>query len=312
MQFNQSKSFTTISWEKLAPSTEILVMGNFDGVHLGHKNLLNEANKLGNVTILTYSPHPAIALGRIKNPFILTTDFEKNFLLKELSVKNIIFLNFDEDVSKMKPEDFAKKIIKKKLNPEKVIVGYDHHFGKDRKGNTDCLKTLGKHLGFEVIVFKEVRIDGEVVKSSVIRELIHEGEFKLVRKLLGHPYSISGTVIKGNGLGGELGYPTANIELDSDYKLLPPNGVYSSIVKVKDKDYPAMLYIGSSPTHKIYEKKIELHLIDFDENLYHERIVCDVYSFIRKEQHFSSRELLKESINKNKIEVIKNLKEVYR
>jgi riboflavin kinase/FMN adenylyltransferase len=312
MQFNQSKSSTISSWKKLSPSTEILAMGNFDGVHTGHKNLLNKAKKLGNVTILTYSPHPAIALGRIKNPFLLTTDFEKKILLIGLSVKNIIFLNFDEDVSKMKPENFAKKIIKEKLNPKKVIVGYDHHFGKDRKGDTAYLKTLGKRFGFEVIVFEEVRIEGEVVKSSVIRELIHEGEFKLVKKLLGHPYSISGTVIKGDGLGGELGYPTANLKLDSDYKLLPPNGVYSSIVKMKDKDYPAMLYIGSSPTHKIYEKKIELHLIDFDKNLYEKRIVCDVYSFIRKEQHFSSRELLKESINKNKKEVMKNLKEVYR
>ncbi len=312
MQFNQSKSSTISSWKKLSSSTEILAMGNFDGVHLGHKNLLHEAKKLGNVTILTYSPHPAIALGRIKNPFLLTTDFEKNFLLKGLSITNIIFLNFDGDVLEMQPENFAKKIIKKKLNPKKVIVGYDHHFGKDRKGNTDFLKILGKRLGFEVIVFREVRIDGEVVKSSVIRELIHEGEFKLVKKLLGHPYSISGNVIKGNGLGAELGYPTANIKLDSDYKLIPPNGVYSSIVKIKEKDYPAMLYIGSSPTHGIYEKKIELHLIDFDENLYGERILCDVHSFIRKEQHFSSRELLKESINKNKIEVIKNLKEVYK
>ncbi len=312
MQFGQLKSSIVHNWCELAPISGLLAMGNFDGVHSGHQSLIREAKKYGKVTILTYSPHPAIALGRVKSPFLITTDIEKQSFLSDLSIKDIVFLNFDLEVSSMLPDEFAKKVIKGCLNPEKVIVGYDHHFGKGREGTTDCLERLGRNLGFRVIIHPEVRIDGEMVKSTVIRELIREGEMGIVPKLLGHPYSISGTVIKGQGLGEELGYPTANIKLDSEYKLLPPNGVYSSIARTKQGNFPAMLYIGSSPTHGIDERKIELHLIDFSGDLYGQRIECDVYSFIRRDKNFPSLKLLKESIKKNKDEVMKNLKEVYK
>lgn len=312
MQFSLLRSYTVHNWRDLSPISGLLAMGNFDGVHLGHRSLIQEAKKQGEVTILTYSPHPAIALGRVKSSFLLTTDTEKQSLLNSLSVKNIIFINFNLEVSNMLPDTFAKEVIKERLNPDRVIIGYDHHFGKGRKGTPDYLQSLGESLGFEVIVYPEVRVNGEAVKSTVIRELIHEGEMEVVPKLLGCTYSISGMVSKGHGLGEELGYPTANIKLDTEYKLLPPNGVYSSIVRIKQGDFPAMLYIGSSPTHGIEERKIELHLIDFTGDLYEQRIECDVYSFIRKVKCFSSKELLKESIKRNKEEVMKTLKEVYK
>lgn len=311
MPLSQSKSSIIHNWRDLSPISGILAMGNFDGVHLAHQSLIQEAKKYGEVTILTYSPHPAIALGRVKSPFLITTDREKQSLLTNLSVGNIIFLNFDSEVSGMLPDEFAKKIIKERLNPDKVIVGYDHHFGRGRKGTSFYLERLGRDFGFEVIVYPEVRIDGEDVKSTIIRELIREGEIGVVNKLLGRSYPISGTVIKGRGFGEELGYPTANIKLDSVHKLLPPYGVYSSITKTKDRKFKSMLYIGNSPTYGIVERKIELHLIDFSGDLYKQRIECEVYSFIRRQKHFPSEELLKESLKKNKEDVIKSLKEVH-
>lgn len=312
MLFSQSESSITLNWHDLSPVPGFVAMGNFDGVHLGHKSLIAEAKRHGEVTILTYTPHPAIALGRISRPFLIVTDREKESLLSDLCVKRVIFLEFDSEISKMLPDEFARIIIKECLNPDGVIVGYDHHFGRGRTGTSDYLEKEGENLGFKVIVHPEVRIDGEVVKSTVIRELIREGEMELVNKLLSHPYSISGAVVKGYGLGEELGYPTANIKLDSEYKLLPPDGVYSSIARIKEGEFPAMLYIGRSPTQGINERRVELHLIDFSGNLYEERIECDVYSFIRKEEQFPSKKSLKECIKRNKREVLKSLKEVYK
>jgi len=312
MQCNPSKSSTVHNWKDLPSISGFLTMGNFDGVHIGHQNLIAEGKKNGEVSVLTYSPHPCVALGKATNPFLLTSDREKINFLEDLSVKNVIFLDFDSEISSMEPNEFIKKVIKERLNPDGMIVGYDHNFGKGRKGDAEFLARTGRNLGFEVIVHPEVKVNRQPVKSTMIREFIRSGQLKRAERVLNRPYSLTGIVISGSGLGKDLGYPTANIELDSEYKLLPPEGVYSSIAKIDDEEFPSMLYIGSSPTYGIKERKIEAHLLDFSGDLYGKNIQCTIYSFIRKQKYFSSKELLKENIDRNKEEIINSLKEAYK
>jgi len=306
MQYNQSKSSLINSLEELPPVSGFLAMGNFDGVHLGHQLLIDEGNKKGDVSVLTYEPHPLISLGKINQPFLLTTISEKFFFLEKYHVKEIIFLNFDSEISEMSAESFAEVIIKEKINP----IGFDHCFGKDRKGNAEFLKKMGAKFGFEVIIIPEVKVNDNSVKSSKARKLLMVGDMDGVYKMLGHPYLIEGKVVKGDGLGSSLGYPTANIKLDSDYKLVPCEGLYSSIVEVGGDEFPAMLYIGSSPTFGIDCVKIEVHIMGFSGNVYGEKIKCFVYSLIRNKKFFSSEQSLKENIKKSEEETLRSLKEV--
>ncbi|MCK4421854.1 bifunctional riboflavin kinase/FAD synthetase [candidate division WOR-3 bacterium] len=310
MQFSHSEYSTIHNWHRLSSISGYLAMGNFDGVHLGHRELIKEAKKKGEVTVLTYTPHPAIALGSVNSPFLITSDLEKHNLLKEIGVDRIIFLDFDKELSEMLPEEFIKNIIKDRFNPQGVIIGRDHHFGKGREGTPEYLIRAGRISSFEVIVYPVVIIDNKPVKSSVIRGLIQKREIGVVNRLLSHPYQISGKVIEGDKLGEGLGYPTANIEVDSAYKLIPADGVYSAVAKIKESKFSAMLYIGKSPTYGGRERKIEVHLIDFSGDLYDERIECEVYSFIREDRKFCSEEMLKENMEKDKMEIIKSLKEV--
>jgi riboflavin kinase/FMN adenylyltransferase len=312
MQSNQLKCSIINNLEELPSVSGFLAIGNFDGVHLGHQLLIEEGNKKGNLSVLTYEPHPLISLDRKREPFLLTTLNEKIFLLEKYLVKKVIVLNFNSRISQMTPEAFAREIIKEKLAPDGVIVGFDHHFGKNRKGSSEFLKNMGKNLGFDVVVFPEVKINNKSVKSSEIRELLRKGEMQSVYKMLGHSYLIEGKVIRGDGLGGSLGYPTANIELDSKYKLLPGEGLYSSIVEVKGESFPAMLYIGSSPTFGINCLKVEVHIMGFSEEIYGEKIKCFVYSLLRKKKFFASEESLRENLVRSEKETLKSLKEVYK
>jgi riboflavin kinase/FMN adenylyltransferase len=281
MQSNQSKFSLIHSLEELPSVSGFLAMGNFDGVHLGHQLLLAEGNQKGDVSVLTYEPHPLISLNKATDPFLLTTLSEKIFLLDRYSVKETVFLNFNSGVSQISAENFVE-IIKEKMNPSGVIIGFDHRFGKDRKGDSALLRKMGERLGFEVIIFPEVKINNKSVKSSQVRKLLQMGEMDIVYKMLRHPYLIEGKVVQGDGVGGTLGYPTANIQLESNYKLLPSEGLYSSIVEVKGDEFPAMLYIGSSPTLGIDYVKIEVHIMGFSGDIYGEKIKCFVYSLIRR------------------------------
>jgi riboflavin kinase/FMN adenylyltransferase len=311
MQFSQSKCSIISNPDELPAVSGFLAIGNFDGVHFGHQLLIEEGNKKGSVSILTYEPHPLIALNKKNKPFLLTTLNEKIFLLEKYSVKKIIVLKFNYKILQMPPEAFAK-VIKEKVNPDGVIIGFDHHFGRDRKGNSEFLKKMGEKFGFEVDVFPEIKIDNKPVKSSEIRKLLKKGEMDSVYKMLRHPYLMEGRVVKGDGIGSTLGYPTANVELDSDYKLLPCEGLYSSIAEVKGEEFPAMLYIGSSPTFGINYVKIEIHIMGFSEYIYGEKIKCFVYSLIRKKRFFASELSLKENIIMSEKETLKSLKEVYK
>ncbi len=310
MQSNQSKFSLIHNLDELPSVSGFLAMGNFDGVHLGHQLLIEEGNNKGDVSVLTYEPHPLISLDRASEPFLLTTISEKIFLLERYSVKKIVFLNFNSEVAQMSADNFVDIIIKKKVNPSRVIIGFDHRFGKDREGNSDFLKRMGEKLGFEVTVFPEVKIDNKPVKSSTVRKLLKMGDMDGAYKMLRHPYLIEGKVVKGDGVGGSLGYPTANIQLDSNYKLLPCEGLYSSIVEIKGEEFPAMLYIGSSPTLGIDYVKIEVHIMGFSRDIYGEKIKCFVYSLIRKKKFFSSKQSLREDIKKSEEETLRSLKEV--
>jgi riboflavin kinase/FMN adenylyltransferase len=312
MQFNQSKYSIINKLDELPSVSGFLAMGNFDGVHFGHQKLIEEGNKRKNISVLTYEPHPLISLGKIQEPFLLSTLSEKISLLEHYSVKEIIVLNFDSEIFKMSPEAFIEVVIKERIKPEGVVIGFDHHFGKDRRGNAELLKKMGKKFGFDVIIFPEVKVNNKAVKSSEIRSFLKKGEFDNVFKFSGHPYLIEGTVVRGDGMGRSLGYPTANIQLDSEYKLLPDEGLYSSIVEINNEEFPAMLYIGSSPTFGISKMKIEVHVMGFSAHIYGERIKCFVYSLVRKKQFFSSEKSLKEDIGRSKEETLKSLKEVYK
>jgi riboflavin kinase/FMN adenylyltransferase len=312
MRCNQSKCSIINNLDELPEVSGFLAMGNFDGVHFGHQQLLKEGNKRSEVSVLTYEPHPSIFLGKVDESFLLSTLSEKLTLLDKYSVKKAIVLNFGSKIFNMSPEAFIEVVIKERINPRGVIIGFDHHFGKGRKGDAKLLENMGKKLDFDVIVFPEVKIENKPVKSSEIRELLRRNKLDDVYKFSGHPYLIEGEVIKGDGVGESLGYPTANIQLDSKYKLLPDEGLYSSIVEVHGEEFPAMLYIGSSPTFGIVKVKVEVHIMGFSGCIYGERIKCFVYSLVRKKKFFSSEKSLKENIRRSREETLKSLKEVYK
>ncbi|MEO0293817.1 MAG: bifunctional riboflavin kinase/FAD synthetase [candidate division WOR-3 bacterium] len=312
MQSNLLEYSVIEDLNKLPQVSGFLAMGNFDGVHLGHQVLIKKGKEEGDISVLTYDPHPFIRINEIKEPFLLTTIREKIFFLKKYLVKEVIILRFSPEISQMCPEDFLKSIIKERMNPKGIIIGFDHHFGKGKKGDSEFLKKIGEDLGLRVFVVPPVRIGNKVVKSSKIREFLRKGKMKSACEMLGHPYLIEGKVTKGDEVGRTLGYPTANLEIDSEYKLLPLEGVYSSIVELGEENFPAMVYIGSSPTLGINRLKVEAHIFGFSKDIYGERIRCFLYSLIRKKEFFSSEGSLRESIKKTEEETLKNLKEVYK
>ena len=284
----------------------ILTIGTFDGVHLGHQKVLERLTnsaKENNLesTVLTFFPHPRTILNPNKPLKLINSVKERTELLNRSKVDNLIIHPFDKNFSELDPEKYVVEILVKKLKAKIILIGYDHKFGKNRTADITNLKIYGKKYGFKVIEIKAEEISNIAISSTKIRKAISEGNISTAKKYLGYDFSLSGKIVHGKSIGRTLGFPTANIEVKEEYKLLPKNGVYLIQSVINHNKYFGMMNIGIKPTIKESSKTIEVNFFDFEGDLYHKNIEVNIKKFIRDEIKFDSLELLKSQILKDKI-----------
>ena len=284
----------------------ILTIGTFDGVHLGHQKVLERLTNTAiennlKSTVLTFFPHPRTILNPDKPLKLINSVKERTELLNRSKVDNLIIHPFDKNFSELDPEKYVVEILVKKLKAKIILIGYDHKFGKNRTADITDLKIYGKKYGFKVIEIKAEEISNIAISSTKIRKAISEGNISTAKKYLGYDFSLSGKIVHGKSIGRTLGFPTANIEVKEEYKLLPKNGVYLIQSVINHNKYFGMMNIGIKPTIKESSKTIEVNFFDFEGDLYHKNIEVNIKKFIRDEIKFDSLELLKSQILKDKI-----------
>ena len=283
-------------------------IGNFDGVHLGHKKVLEEAKKLSTekklpISVLTFEPHPREFFSSKKNNFLLQTSSQKIETLRKHGIDNLINLKFDKNLSELQPEEFIERILFKNLSLKHVFVGKDFKFGKNRKGDIDTLKNIGAKYNIGVSSISLKTLNTVSISSSKIRELLKSGNIIEANKLLGRPYKISGLVIEGDRRGRSINFPTANIKLEN--LIMPAFGVYSVSVKgIENKIYNGIANIGIRPTVNDRGVLLEVNIFDFNNNIYGKEISINLLNFIRKEKKFDGIESLKTQI-KNDVRISK-------
>lgn len=291
----------------------VVTIGSFDGVHLGHVDVINQLKKQaqrvrGESVIFTFSPHPVKVLAPNKEFVLLTTIEEKILLFQKAGVDHLVLFPFTKEFSALTYHEFVKTILVDKLNINTLLIGYDNKLGKNREGSFEQISMLAKDLGFEVVQQRELTLNGESISSTRIRELLTQGKLLEASKLLGYPYILSGTVVKGQQLGNKLGFPTANL-LPPDNKFVPGNGVYAILVEVNGKKHKGMMNIGVRPTIEDYAEKpvIEAHLFNYENNLYGKWIKISIIRKLRDEYKFNSIDALRAQLKKDKLFALETL-----
>ena len=291
----------------------IITLGTFDGVHIGHKKILEKVLQNTNgeqyeSLVLTFFPHPRMVLQGDSDIKLLNTINEKIDLLQGIGIENLVIHPFDEAFSRLTAEEFVKTILVDRLNIQKIIIGYDHRFGRNRTANIDDLINYGQQYGFEVEQISVQEINEISVSSTKIRQALSEGDMTLANDYLGYDYFITGTVVEGKQLGRTINFPTANIKIQENYKLIPQNGVYIVKSGIENKIVYGMMNIGFNPTVNGQNRSIEVHYFDFNAELYDKEIQVSILHRIRSEQKFPSFDLLKEQLEKDKQTAITYLK----
>ena len=284
----------------------VVTIGTFDGVHIGHKKILERiifnAKELNcESVVLTFFPHPRMVLQDNSVVQLLNTVDEKTILLEKTGIDNLIIHPFNQEFSRLTAEEFVKEILVNQLNIRKIIIGYDHRFGRNRTANINDLIVFGKEYGFEVEQISAQEINDNAVSSTKIRNAILEGNITLANNYLGYNYFFSGIVVKGKQLGRTIGFPTANIKINEDYKLIPKNGVYIVKSNYDKKTIFGLMNIGTRPTVEGTNQTIEVFFLNFDKTIYDETLTIEIIEYIRNEQKFDSLNDLKNQINEDKI-----------
>ena len=299
------KIYHCISDFKPIPHT-VITIGTFDGVHLGHQAIFQkmrkEAHKIGGQTVvITFYPHPRLVLYQdsVHLKFI-NTQQKKIERLESAGIDHLIIIPFTHEFSRNTSEEFIAHYVMKYVQPEKIIIGYDHHFGKNREGNIKLLNSIKDKYHFKVEQVSPYFVEDIPVSSTRIRKLLHEGNVMKANCLLGYEYAITGKVVYGNGIGHGLGFPTANIEIASEYKLIAANGVYACRILIDHTIYKGMSNIGVRPTINHGELTIEVNIFDFNKDIYGKTIMIQFVDRLRDEQKFKDLEALKEQLRKDK------------
>lgn len=292
----------------------VITIGTFDGVHTGHraiiKQLKDEAQKIsGETVIITFSPHPRTVIGSTKNPLhLLNTLSEKIELLAQQGIDHLVVVPFTQAFAQQSAEAYVHDFLIKNFHPHTIIIGYDHHFGQGRKGNYLLLEDLKERLGFQLKEIPAQLLKHSAISSTKIREAITNGDIATANQCLGYDYFFEGEVVKGNQLGRTISYPTANLQIQDPYKLLPKNGVYAikSIINIASPTFAltdanfklmnGMMNIGFRPTVDGIKLTVEVNIFDFNENIYGNNLRIYVKSFLRDEQKFNGLETLKQQL----------------
>jgi riboflavin kinase/FMN adenylyltransferase len=294
----------------------VVTSGTFDGVHVGHQKILSRLREVasknaGETVVLTFWPHPRLVLYPNDTDLKLLNTFEeKADLLKEQHINHLIRIPFTKEFSQLSSEEFITSILVDKIGTKKLVIGYDHHFGKNREGSFEQLKVNGPKYGFDVEEILRQDVDHVTVSSTKIRKALETSDIETATHLLGRPYSICGRVVKGDKIGRMMGFPTANIELDSAHKLIPADGIYAVSVHHEHKSYGGMLYIGYRPTVGGNRKSIEVNIFDFEKEIYGESLMLKFHTLIRTDSTFNDLEELKDQLVKDKLESLLALKKL--
>ena len=288
----------------------VITTGAFDGVHRGHQQIISRLKELakeveGESIIITFHPHPrkvtSSVPGEIKQ---LTCLNERIKLLEKASIDHLVVVNFDYNFSNLTADQYIKSFLVDHFHPSAIIVGYDHRFGKGRTGNFELLKTAGATFGFKVEEINEQLVGDEIVSSTHIRNYLADKNIQKANELLGYPYFFEGFVVRGNQIGRTIGFPTANLYINDEEKLIPSNGVYAVRVSgtcFNDRTLDGMMNIGIRPTVDGQKKVIEVNIFNFDEDIYEQNMTVYVYEFIRGEVKFNGLDALKAQLNKDSI-----------
>ena len=279
----------------------VLTIGTFDGVHLGHQKIIERvvatARQEGLLaTIFTFFPHPRMVVQHDKSLKLIHTLEEKKQLLQRLGVDLLVVQPFNEAFAQLTAEEFVSTILVQRFNVKKVIIGYDHRFGRNRTANIDDMRLFGEKYGFAVEEISVQEVDEVSVSSTKIREALNKGDVTTAEHYLGTPYSLTGTVVHGLKLGRTLGYPTANIQVTEDYKLIPKDGVYAVYSYIGERKVYGMMSIGKNPTIEGKGASIEVYFFDFNGDLYDRELTIYFVKYLREERKFSSVALLKKQL----------------
>lgn len=284
----------------------IVTLGTFDGMHIGHQAILNKLKLQKKIygyetLVLTFFPHPRMVLKTDHQISLLNTIDERVKLIDHFGIDHLVVQEFTKEFANLSAEEFVKTVLVDQFNIGKIIIGYDHRFGKNRSADIHDLIEFGKKYHFDVEQISAEELNDVSVSSTKIRNALNVGDVALAKTYLGYPYMVSGTVVSGKQLGRTIGYPTANIKVAQDYKLIPAIGVYVVGVTVKGKDYYGMLSIGTNPTVGGTEKTIEVYIFDFNDTIYDEEITVRFLTRIRGEEHFGSIDLLIEALKNDEV-----------
>jgi len=287
----------------------VVTIGTFDGVHLGHRKIISGIKELaestgGETVLLTFFPHPRMILHPEDESIkLINTMGEKAELLEELGIDHLIITPFSRDFSNQTAEAYIRDVLVNKIGTKKIVIGYDHRFGKDRQGGLEDLLRLGPVYGFDVVEIPEQDINDVAVSSTRVRSALLSGEIAMANNFLGYAFFITGAVVRGDQLGRKIGYPTANIVIQETYKLIPSGGIFAAKVKIAGVLYNGMAYIGTRPTINGLKRNIEVNIFDFDQEIYNQKIRLEFHHFIRGDVKFNSLEELTAQIAKDKIDV---------
>lgn len=291
--------------------TPILTIGVFDGVHLGHKQVLDRLKEIakeknGESVVLTLWPHPRIVLGKdVESLRLLNNIEEKKYLLSKTGIDHLIIIPFTKEFSQLSACEFIEEYLVNQIGVKHLVVGYNHQFGKDRKAGFDFLSDCADKFGFTIEKLDAKLVDNDKVSSTKIREFLTAGFLDIANNYLGYEYFISGNIIEGNQIGRKIGFPTANIKIPEPYKQVPKDGVYAVRVNLNGESYYGMLNIGSRPTIEptLRTKNIEVHILDFDKKIYNQTITIYFVKRIRDEIRFNGLKELTKQLKRDKEEI---------
>lgn len=294
-------------------SPKVITIGTFDGIHIGHQKILKRIVALAKKqsytsAVLTLFPHPRMVLQKNETIKLLNTIEERVSILKKLGIDEVIVKEFTLDFANLSAKQYVEGILVDELNTKQIIIGYDHHFGKNRSANINDLKKFAEDYNFKVEEISAQDIKDVTVSSTKIRNALDAGKVELANSFLGYNYFITGTVIKGKGLGRTIDFPTANIAIKEHYKLIPKDGVYVVKSQIEDRTIFGMMNIGTNPTVNGKERSIEVHLFNFEKNIYNTTLKIEFLKRLRSEEKFEDLKALKIQLNKDKANALSYIK----
>jgi len=289
--------------------SSVITIGTFDGVHIGHQKIVKRLNKIAEKQklqslVLTFFPHPRMVLQKDSNIKLINTIDEKAQLFDDLKLDCLVIKEFTLEFSRLTALEFVRDILVNKLDVKHIIIGYDHQFGRNRTANIDDLKEYGELYDFKVTEITAQEIDAVTISSTKIRKALNQGDIKTANAFLGYNFMLTGTIVKGKGIGKQIGFPTANLYIEEDYKLIPKKGVYVVKSIINEEIIFGIMNIGTNPTVGGKTQSIEIHFFDFNKDIYSKKIKIELLHRLRNEQKFDSVELLQNQLNKDKLNAL--------